>query len=65
MRPATRLALLLRITGSQAIVRRYFVVNGFDGALPCSGCCSASTSPARRRSPPSSTPASAPPWRSR
>lgn len=37
MRPAARLSLLLRITGSQAIVRRYFVVNGFDGALALLG----------------------------
>jgi predicted membrane protein (TIGR00267 family) len=31
--------LLLRITRSQDIVRRYFVVNGFDGALTMLGLC--------------------------
>lgn len=30
-------ALLLRLSGSQGIVRRYFVVNGFDGALTMLG----------------------------
>ncbi|GAB4337454.1 MAG: hypothetical protein Kow0089_08700 [Desulfobulbaceae bacterium] len=35
-----RLALLLRITRSHGIVRRYFVVNGFDGALTMLGILS-------------------------
>ena len=29
--------LLLRITSSRGIIRRYFVVNGFDGALTMLG----------------------------
>ena len=32
-----RLKLLLEISGSEAIMRRYFVVNGFDGALTLLG----------------------------
>lgn len=32
-----RLALFLRVTRSQSILRRYFVVNGFDGALTMLG----------------------------
>ncbi|WP_259363256.1 hypothetical protein [Colwellia sp. MB3u-4] len=32
-----QVALLLRITNSQDIMRRYFVVNGFDGALTMLG----------------------------
>jgi len=32
-----QVALLLRITNSQDIIRRYFVVNGFDGALTMLG----------------------------
>ena len=32
-----RLGLLLEITGSHGIMRRYFVVNGFDGALTMLG----------------------------
>ena len=35
--PFERLQLLLRITGTPAIARRYFVVNGFDGALAILG----------------------------
>ena len=35
----TELGLLLRITGSHGILRRYFVVNGFDGALTMLGVC--------------------------
>jgi predicted membrane protein (TIGR00267 family) len=31
------LGFLLRITGAQSIVRRYFVTNGFDGALTILG----------------------------
>ena len=34
---ARRLQLLLRITGTHEIARRYFVVNGFDGALALLG----------------------------
>ncbi len=34
---AASLKLLLRISGSGAIMRRYFVVNGFDGALTLLG----------------------------
>ena len=37
MRLLTDLALLLRITGSHGLMRRYFVVNGFDGALTMLG----------------------------
>ena len=37
MHLADRFRLLLRITGSHAIARRYFVVNGFDGALALLG----------------------------
>lgn len=37
MRLFNELRLLLRITGSQAIARRYFVTNGFDGALAMLG----------------------------
>jgi len=33
----TQLAFLLRITRSEGIMRRYFVVNGFDGALTMLG----------------------------
>ena len=32
-----RLGFLIRITRSQSIIRRYFVVNGFDGALAMLG----------------------------
>lgn len=32
-----QLALFLKITGSQTIARRYFVVNGFDGVLTMLG----------------------------
>ncbi len=32
-----RVSFLLRITGTHGIVRRYFVVNGFDGALTMLG----------------------------
>ncbi|MCK4508916.1 MAG: hypothetical protein KAU27_10255, partial [Desulfuromonadales bacterium] len=32
-----QLALLLKITHSRRIVRRYFIVNGFDGALAMLG----------------------------
>ena len=35
----SRLRTLLRITHSQGIMRRYFVVNGFDGALTMMGLC--------------------------
>lgn len=35
----SELELLLRITGSHGILRRYFVVNGFDGALTMLGLC--------------------------
>jgi predicted membrane protein (TIGR00267 family) len=34
---ASRASLLLRITRSHGIIRRYFVVNGFDGALTMLG----------------------------
>lgn len=37
MNLASRASLLLRITRSHGIVRRYFVVNGFDGALTMLG----------------------------
>ena len=37
MRWLDELRLLLRITGSRAIARRYFVTNGFDGALAMLG----------------------------
>ena len=37
MRLLTDLALLLRITRSHGLMRRYFVVNGFDGALTMLG----------------------------
>ena len=37
MNPLDRLYHYLRITGSGAIMRRYFVVNGFDGALTMLG----------------------------
>lgn len=33
------LSLLLRLSGSAAIARRYFVTNGFDGALALVGLC--------------------------
>jgi hypothetical protein len=32
-----QLIWLLKITGSQVIARRYFIVNGFDGALTMLG----------------------------
>ena len=34
---ADQLLLFIRITRSQRIARRYFVVNGFDGALTMLG----------------------------
>ena len=34
-----RLAYFLRVSRSHGIVRRYFVVNGFDGALTMLGLC--------------------------
>lgn len=37
MNLASRASLLLRITRSHGIIRRYFVVNGFDGALTMLG----------------------------
>lgn len=37
MNPIRRIRFLLRITHAQGIVRRYFVVNGFDGALTMLG----------------------------
>ncbi len=37
MRRLTRLRLLLHLTGSHGLLRRYFVVNGFDGALTMLG----------------------------
>ncbi len=37
MKERGRLAWLLRISGSEQITRRYFVVNGFDGALAMLG----------------------------
>ena len=37
MNPFRQIALLMRITRSQGIIRRYFVVNGFDGALTMLG----------------------------
>lgn len=37
MRPLAQAAFLLRITRTHGIVRRYFVVNGFDGALTILG----------------------------
>lgn len=37
MKIVDELALFLRITGSHTIARRYFVVNGFDGALTMLG----------------------------
>lgn len=37
MRPLEQAAFLLRITRTHGIVRRYFVVNGFDGALTILG----------------------------
>ena len=37
MRLLTDLALLLRVTRSHGLMRRYFVVNGFDGALTMLG----------------------------
>ena len=37
MNPLNRLKLLLHITSTQGIARRYFVVNGFDGALAMLG----------------------------
>lgn len=37
MRILTELGLLLRLSHSQQIARRYFVVNGFDGALAMLG----------------------------
>lgn len=35
----SQLRTLLRITHSQGIMRRYFIVNGFDGALTMLGLC--------------------------
>lgn len=37
MAPLEQLRSLLRVSGSQGIARRYFVVNGFDGALTMLG----------------------------
>ncbi len=37
MKPLDHVAFLLRITRSHGIARRYFVVNGFDGALTMLG----------------------------
>jgi predicted membrane protein (TIGR00267 family) len=37
MKSVKQIALFLRITGSHTIARRYFVVNGFDGALTMLG----------------------------
>jgi predicted membrane protein (TIGR00267 family) len=37
MKILDQIALFLRITGSHTIARRYFVVNGFDGALTMLG----------------------------
>ncbi len=37
MNPISQIRFLLRITRSHAIVRRYFIVNGFDGALTMLG----------------------------
>lgn len=37
MNPFRQAALLMRITRSQGVIRRYFVVNGFDGALTMLG----------------------------
>lgn len=37
MRSPKQLGLLLQITGSHGLLRRYFVVNGFDGALTMLG----------------------------
>lgn len=37
MNPFSQIKFLLRITRTQGIVRRYFVVNGFDGALTMLG----------------------------
>lgn len=37
MNPLQQLTLLLRITRTHGILRRYFVVNGFDGALTMLG----------------------------
>lgn len=37
MRPLQQSRFLLRITGTHNIMRRYFVVNGFDGALTMLG----------------------------
>lgn len=39
MNPVRRLPFLLHITYSQGIARRYFVTNGFDGALTMLGLC--------------------------
>jgi predicted membrane protein (TIGR00267 family) len=37
MKPFTQIRFLLRITRTHSLVRRYFVVNGFDGALTMLG----------------------------
>ena len=37
MKPLSQIRFLLRITRTHGIVRRYFVVNGFDGALTMLG----------------------------
>lgn len=37
MGPVSRLRLLLRVTRTHGIARRYFIVNGFDGALTMLG----------------------------
>jgi len=37
MNPLTQIRFLLRITHTHSLVRRYFVVNGFDGALTMLG----------------------------
>lgn len=37
MKPLDQIRFFLRITGTHSIVRRYFVVNGFDGALTMLG----------------------------